>query len=110
MTIFFRALLIGIAAGILDVIPMVFMGASWQGSLATLLHWLTMGILVTYIRLPFTGWLSGMILALMTGIPLAIQASAAESMPVLHLLSSALILGGLLGLIAEKLILNQPHR
>lgn len=108
MTIFFRALLIGTAAGILDVIPRVFMDATWQASVSAFLHWLTMGIIITYLRLPLTGWLSGMILALLTGIPLAVLTTATDPGAFVPMILSSLILGGLLGLIAEKLIHNQP--
>jgi len=107
---FFKAVVIGTAAGILDAIALVLSQSVWQASLAALLHWMGMGIVITYVRLPFTGWLSGIILALMTGAPLAILATASETGGAGHFLGSAVLLGGLLGLVADKLIVNQPTR
>lgn len=101
-------MLIGTAAGILDAIPMVFMGTSWQTSLSAFLHWVAMGIVITYARLPLPGWISGLILAVLTGIPLAILATETDPTAFVPILTSSVILGGLLGLIAEKLITNQP--
>ena len=109
MNVFIKALLMGTAAGILDVIPMVFVGTSWQASLSAFLHWLAMGVVITYARMPLAGWFSGILLAVLTGIPMAILASETDPTAFVPILISSVVLGGLLGLIAEKLILNQPH-
>ncbi|MEF2229884.1 MAG: hypothetical protein V3571_11005 [Pseudodesulfovibrio sp.] len=110
MNRFFKAVVIGTAAGILDAIALVLSQSVWQTSVAALLHWMGLGIIITYVRLPFTGWLSGILLALMTGVPLAILATGTESGGFAHALLASVILGGLLGLIADKLIVNQPPR
>jgi hypothetical protein len=105
-----KALLLGIAAGIIDVIPLVFQGQNWQVSIATLLRWVAMGIIITYARMPLNGWASGLVIALFTGVPFAILASETAPSAVVPLLSSSVLLGGLLGLAADKLITNQPGR
>ncbi|WP_419787531.1 hypothetical protein [Pseudodesulfovibrio sp.] len=110
MNRFFKAVVIGTAAGILDAIALVLTQSVWQSSLAALLHWMCLGILITYIRLPFTGWFSGILVALMTGVPLAILSTATETGGAGHFIFTSIILGGLLGLIAEKLIVNQLTR
>ena len=110
MNRFFKAMVIGTAAGILDAIALVLSQSVWQASVAALLHWMGLGVIITYVRLPFTGWLSGMLLALITAVPLALLSTATESGGFGHALLAAVILGGLLGLIADKLIVNQPGR
>lgn len=109
MNIFFKALLVGTAAGILNAISLVLADAGWQATLAAFLHWLAMGVVITYARLPLPGWLSGILLAVLTGIPVAVLTSQTEPNAFVSILAASVILGGLLGLIAEKLILNQPR-
>jgi hypothetical protein len=108
MNIFFKALLVGTAAGILDAISMVFMGASWQATLAAILHWLALGVIITYARLPFSAWFSGILLAVLTGIPMALLI-ARTGFDAFFFVTASVVLGGLMGLIVEKLILNQPR-
>lgn len=110
MNRFFKALLIGTAAGILDAAALVLSQPVWQVNLAALVHWMGLGIIVTYARLPFTGWFSGILFALLTAVPLAILASTFGAGGFVHPLVSAVVLGGLLGFAAERLILAQPSR
>jgi len=42
-----KSLLLGMAAGILDVIPMVFQNLSWQANASAFLHWLGLGVIIT---------------------------------------------------------------
>lgn len=104
---FIKTLLLGTAAGILDVIPMAFQGLNWQTNLAAFLHWLGLGILITYFRLPLAGWLSGIVIALLTGIPTAVHVSAATPMAIFPIIISSIVLGGLLGYMSDKTITGQ---
>jgi len=104
-----KSLLLGIAAGILNVIPMAFQDLSWQANASAFLHWLTLGVIITYARLPLSGWLSGLIIALLTSIPMAVMMTATDPSAALPILFSSIILGSLLGLMAEKLITGQRH-
>ena len=104
MNTFLKAVLLGTAAGIIDVIPMVFQGLEWQANASAFLHWLGLAILITYARLPLPGWLSGLIIALLTGIPIAVLVTASDPTAWLPILLSSTILGTLLGFMAERLI------
>ncbi len=99
-----KSLLLGMAAGILDVIPMVFQNLSWQANASAFLHWLGLGVIITYARLPLKGWLSGLLIALITGIPMAVFALESEPTAALPILLSSILLGSLVGLLAEKTI------
>jgi len=103
-----KALLLGTAAGILDVIPMVLQDLSWQANASAFLHWLALGIIITFARLPLAGWLSGMTIALLTGIPVAVLVSATDPSAFIPILISSAVLGSMLGLMSEKLITSQP--
>jgi len=104
----FKALLLGLAAGIIDTIPMVFQGLSWEANISALLHWLGLGIIITYARLPLSSWASGMLIALLTGIPIAVLAYPTEPMSVFPIIIFSTVLGGLLGYTSDRLINNLP--
>ncbi|WP_285905607.1 hypothetical protein [Pseudodesulfovibrio pelocollis] len=111
MDIFIKALLLGTAAGIIDVIPLVFQGAGWHLCVAALLRWMGLGIIITYARMPVSGWFTGLVIGLLTGIPFTVLASETTPSATASLLLASLVLGGLLGLASDKLITSQPrHR
>ena len=103
-----KSLLLGTAAGILNVIPLVFLGLSWGICIGTLLHWLGLGLIVTYAKLPLNGAVSGAGIALLTGIPLAIFATDIATGAAIPILISSLVMGYVLGFMTERLITNQP--
>jgi hypothetical protein len=110
MDIFIKALLLGTAAGIIDVIPLVFQGAGWHLCIAALLRWVGLGIVITFARMPLSGWFSGLIIGLLTGIPFTILAAEGEPSATASLLIASPVLGSVLGLAADKLITSQPRR
>lgn len=105
----FKALLLGLAAGIIDVIPMVFQGLSWTANVSALLHWLGLGIIITFARMPLlSSWLSGAAIALLTGIPIAVLAFPADPVSVIPIILFSIFLGGVLGYTSDRLINRQP--
>ncbi|BCS90290.1 hypothetical protein [Pseudodesulfovibrio sediminis] len=104
----FKVLLLGLAAGILDAIPMAFTTVTWQTIIATLINWLGLGIIISYTRYALNSWASGMLIGLITAIPRAILTYPNNPGGILQLLVFALVLGGLLGYTAERLIADQP--
>lgn len=104
-----KALLLGTAAGIIDVIPMALQGLNWQSNVSALLHWQALGVIITFARLPLNGWLSGLTIALLTGVPIAVLATIHDPAAWVPILLSSIVLGSTLGLMAEKLI-NTPHK
>jgi hypothetical protein len=104
----FKILLLGLAAGILNAILMVFLSADWQSVVATLLYWLGLSIVIAYARMPLESWATGMLIAVLTSLPMGILLHPGSVLGVLRVLGIALILGGLLGYTAERLVTEQP--
>lgn len=104
----YKILLLGLAAGILNAIPQVFLSAAWQPVTATLLHWLGLSVVIAYARMPLESWATGMLIALLTTLPLDILLYPDSVGGVLQALGIALVLGGLLGFTAERLVQDQP--
>lgn len=105
---FMKSLMLGTACGIINVIPMLLQGFNLQASLATFLHWLALGVIITFARLPVYPWLSGLLIALLTALPLAILFASTSQFSALLILASSAVLGGVLGLTADRLITNPP--
>jgi len=104
----FKILLLGLATGILNAIPMVFLATPWQSVAAILLHWLALSVVIAYARMPLESWATGMLVAVLTSLPLGILLHPASAGGVLQSLGIALVLGGLLGYTAERLVREQP--
>lgn len=103
-----KSLLLGLAAGIINVIPMALLGLDWRIYAATSIHWVGLGVIITFARMDLKAWQSGMIIGGITGIPIALFSSCDERTPWVVTLLLSFLLGGLLGLMAEKLIHSQP--
>ena len=87
---------------------MIFLGLSWEANVSALLHWLGLGIIITFARMPLPCWASGMVIALLTGIPIAVLAYPGDPASVLPIILFSVILGGLLGYTSDRLINRQP--
>lgn len=105
----FKALLLGLAAGIIEVIPMVFRELPWHTDLAMLIHWLCLGVIITYARFStLSNWASGATIALLTAIPIATLNFPHDPLSVIPIIVFSGVLGGLLGYTSDRLINTQP--
>ena len=104
----YKILLLGLAAGILNAIPMVFLDASWQAVVAVLLHWLGLSLIIAYARMPLESWATGMLIAGLTALPLGLLLHPGSALGLLQVMAFSLVLGGLLGYTAERLVTDQP--
>lgn len=103
----FKSLLLGIAAGILNLIPLVFQGQGWGICIGVLLHWLALSVIISHVRLPLSAPASGSVIALLTGLPLASVAAETSTKTIIPILLASIVLGYLLGLMTERLITDQ---
>ena len=104
----FKVLLLGLAAGILAATPLAFQSPHWQAIVAVLLHWLGLSIIIAYARMALSSWASGLLIAGLTSIPLALLTDCYSLGNAAQIIISSLVLGGLLGYTAERLVRNQP--
>ena len=63
------ALLIGIVAGIIDVIPMILQKLDKSASLAAFSHWVVLGLIIPFVDWNIDPWLKGLIIGEMAIIP-----------------------------------------
>jgi hypothetical protein len=98
------ALLIGLTAGIIDVVPMFFMHLNWYANISALLHWCVLGIIIPFVKWNVKPWLKGVIIATISAFPVIVITLEEDYSSVLPILFSSVILGALTGIVSNKLI------
>ena len=96
-------ILLGIVAGIIDVIPMILKKLSWDANLSAFAMWVIVGFFIAAIDLNINPILEGILIALLTLVPCAILIGWKEPKSLIPILSMTIILGGLLGFAISKL-------
>lgn len=66
------ALGIGAIAGVIDVAPMLAQHLSIYACLSAWVHWVVLGVIITYVRIPLSPYIKGIVLAQMTALPIVL--------------------------------------
>jgi len=93
----YLGILLGAIIGILDVIPMILQGLTWDANLSAFSHWVVVGFLVATVKLKITGIKKGLLIAIVTFIPLAFLIWWNDQSSVVPIVISTVIFGSLLG-------------
>jgi hypothetical protein len=96
------ALLIGAGAGTLDTIPMLLRKAPWHEIAVPFVHWLMLGVLISYVQMPLHPALKGSIVAVMTTLPILISYSQTKPTSVLPILGISIGLGAIVGWLTHR--------
>jgi hypothetical protein len=97
-------LLLGLIAGIVDVIPMVLQKLTWDANLSAFSMWIVIGFLLSVTEIKIKGILKGIFLAFLVLIPNLFIIGWKEPFSLIPIGVMTLILGGFLGFFYEKLI------
>ncbi|MFA5357748.1 MAG: hypothetical protein WC308_02390 [archaeon] len=98
---------LGIVAGIIDVILMLVLGAPWDANLSAFSLWVVSGFLIGTSNLELKDFrasngLKGVLISFLVLLPAAILIGSKEPFSLLPIFGTTLILGFLLGFIIEK--------
>ncbi len=96
------SLLIGIVAGIIDVIPMIIQKIDKHANISAFVHWVILGIIISYIKIPFAPWLKGLIIAELSALPIVILVAKDDIKSIIPILIMSAILGILVGITTTK--------
>jgi len=96
------SILIGVIAGIIDVIPMIIQKLDKSANWSAFIHWVVLGIIISYIDMPITPWLKGLIIAELTAIPIIIIVAKGEFKAIIPIVVMSAILGVLVGITTAK--------
>lgn len=100
----FIAILIGIVAGAIDALPMVIQKMDKMASLSAFAHYFVLGIIIPFVQWDIAGWLTGLIVALLSAIPVMTMVLPKEKKAFYPMLMSAIFLGAGIGWIGEMFI------
>lgn len=97
---------LGIAAGVIDVIPMLIMQTGFFSCASAFLHWVFLGIVITFVNWGMRSWLKGLILALAAAIPVVLMVYPVDPNGVIPILVISPLLGSVVGYLSERLTIN----
>ena len=92
------SLLIGLIAGIIDVIPMLIQKLDKYSCLSAFVHWIVLGLLISYANFPMPNWLKGFIIAELSALPIIIIVFKDDPKSILPIILTSAILGILVGI------------
>ena len=94
---------LGAIAGILDMIPMLIQGLTWDANLSAFSMWTITGILISSVGFKMNPILKGISIAFLVLLPSAILIAWKEPFSLVPISTMTLILGGTLGVAIDKL-------
>ena len=90
-------ILLGIVAGIIDVIPMIIKKLTWDANISAFTMWIVVGFFISAIDINIQPLVEGILIALLTLMPCAILIGWKEPKSLIPILVMTILLGGLLG-------------
>jgi hypothetical protein len=97
-------LLIGLIAGIIDVIPMILQGLTWDANLSAFSMWIIIGYFMSVTTLKIKGVLKGLLISFLILIPSLFIIGWKEPKSLIPIFIMTIILGGLSGLVYQKIV------
>jgi hypothetical protein len=98
------ALSLGIAAGIVDVLPMIIQGLNGYACLSAFVHWMVLGVLIPFVNWNIQPWAKGLIIAELTAVPVMIIVSENEPLSVVPMIILSAVLGALVGWAGNRFV------
>ncbi len=96
-------LVLGLIAGIIDVIPMVLQKLTWDANLSALAMWIIAGFFISTSELRINSILKGILISFLLLTPVAILIAWKEPMSLIPIAIMTLVLGALLGFAISKI-------
>ena len=97
-------LLIGLAAGIIDVIPMIIQGLTWDANLAAFSMWIIIGFFLSVTNMKIKGVLKGLVISFLVLIPNLFIIGWKEPKSLIPIFIMTIILGSLAGFVYQKIV------
>lgn len=98
------ALLIGLIAGLIDVIPMIIQKLDETSCISAFIHYFALGIIIPFVNWDMEPWLKGIIIALLMSLPVMVIVYSKDKKAILPMIIFALVLGAGIGMAGAKFI------
>ncbi len=95
---------LGALAGVLDVIPMVVQGLTWDANLSAFSMWVVVGYFVAIAKLPIPSAVQGILTAFLCLVPAAILIGWKEPLALVPIGAMTTALGAALGFAVRRLL------
>lgn len=99
--------ILGIVAGIIDIIPMIIQNLTWDANIAAFSMWLVVGFFISSIDLKINSIIKGIMIACLVLLPSAILIGWKEPISLIPIVIMTVTLGGLLGFSIHKITNRQ---
>jgi hypothetical protein len=99
----FIGLIVGLTAGLIDIIPMIIQNLTWDSNISALSMWIIAGFFTSKIDLKVNSILKGILIAFLVLLPSSILIGWKEPILLLPISVMIIILGGLQGFIINVL-------
>jgi uncharacterized membrane protein len=100
-------LLLGMVAGIIDVIPMLMQNLTWDANLSAFAMWIVVGFLISTSDLKINSIIKGILTAFLVLLPTAILIGWKEPVSLIPVTIMTTILGGLLGFSINRILVQK---
>lgn len=101
---FLIAILIGFTAGLIDIVPMIIQKLDKRDIVSAFLHYFALGLIIPFVNWEIAAWLKGIVIALLTSIPIMTIVYPRDKKAIMPMLIFSLILGAGIGLAGAKFI------
>jgi hypothetical protein len=101
---FFTALLIGVSAGILDVIPMIIQGLNVYACISAFMFWVALGLIIPFVNWNMKAWVKGLLLAELMALPVIILILSEGIVSVMPIPVFSAFLGSLVGIAGKRFV------
>jgi hypothetical protein len=105
MSNFLIALVIGVVAATIDVVPMIIKKLEKTASISAFVHYLILGLIIPFVDWEMAPWLKGLIIAELSAIPVMILVYQKDKRAILPIFIFAAFLGAGIG-IAGAIFIN----
>ena len=87
------ALCIGVAAGIIDVTPMIIQKLDKTANWSAFIHWVVLGLVIPFVHWNTDPWLKGLIIGVLTTVPVMIIVAQNDKKALIPMAIFSAILG-----------------
>ena len=87
------ALLIGVIAGIIDVVPMIIQKMDKYANLSAFFHWVILGLIIPFVSWDIAPWLKGFIIAEISAVPILLIVGPEDKKAIVPVSVMSAILG-----------------
>jgi hypothetical protein len=98
------AVLIGLIAGLIDVIPMIIMKLEKAANISAFTHYFVLGLIIPFVNWDLSPWITGVIISFLSTLPIMIIVFGKDKKAIIPMIMFSLILGAGIGLAGAKFI------